>query len=166
MSEATAAPPAGYMKLQGSDRSPRPGFRAAGPVDPDEPVRVVVKLRPHQQPPDPAVLGAVRPSERGSYAPPEQQSAIYGADQSSVDAVTRFAAEHGLQVEEADPRSRMVILTGPARAMSAAFGTGLQEFRSDQTGESYRGRVGAIHIPQHLGDVITLVSGLDNRRQV
>ena len=60
----------------------------------------------------------------------------------------------------------MVVLTGPASAASAAFGTELQVFRSDETGESYRGRVGPIHIPQQLSDVITLVSGLDNRRQV
>jgi kumamolisin len=93
-------------------------------------------------------------------------SAAYGADQSSVDAVVRFAQEHGLQVEEADAASRMVILTGPAVTASSAFGTQLQVFHSEQTGESYRGRVGPVHIPESLSDVVTLVSGLDNRRQV
>jgi hypothetical protein len=56
--------------------------------------------------------------------------------------VVHFAEEHGLRVADADAASRMVILTGPAGTMSAAFGTELQEFHSDETGESYRGRVG------------------------
>jgi kumamolisin len=166
MSDEMREPPAGYVRLHGSDRAPRPGFHVAGPVDGDQPVRVVLKLQPEQQPPDPATLGAVRPSERGTYDSRAEHSAVYGAAQSSVDAVVRFADEHGLSVAEADAASRMVILTGSAATMSAAFGTELQEFRSDETGEAYRGRVGHIHIPQSLSDVVTLVSGLDNRRQV
>ena len=59
--------PAGYVRLQGSERYPRPGFHAVGPVDSDELVRVVLKLRPQKQPPDPVELRAVRPSERGAY---------------------------------------------------------------------------------------------------
>jgi kumamolisin len=166
MSEEAAVPPNGYVRLQGSERSPRPGFRATGPADGEEPVRVVVKLRPRRQPPDPAVLGAVRPSQRGAYHTQGDSSAPYGADQRSVDAVARFAQEHGLRVEEADPAARLMVLTGPATTVSSAFGTQLQVFRSDETGESYRGRVGPIHIPQPLSYVITSVSGLDNRRQV
>jgi kumamolisin len=164
MSPETSTPPAGYVRLHGSERSPRPGFSAAGAVDGQEAVRVVVKLRPRQQPPDPAVLGAVRPSQRGGYE--TRGGSPYGADQSSVDAVTGFAHEHGLQVEEADPSSRMVVLAGTAAAMSSAFGTQLQVFRSTETGESYRGRVGPIHVPDSLSSVVTLVSGLDNRPQV
>jgi len=166
MPDEPTVPPAGYVRLEGSERSPRPGYRATGPVDPEENVRVVLKLRAREQPPDPAVLGAVRPSQRGGYAAQADRPQTYGADQSSIDAVAAFAAEHGLQVEEADAPSRLVILTGPASAMSAAFGTELQVFRSEETGETYRGRVGPLHIPEQLSEVVTLVSGLDNRPQV
>lgn len=165
MANETTVPPAGYVRLQGSERSPRPGFRPTGPVAADEPVRVVLKVRPRQQPPDPAALGAVRPSERGPYPSRADYCQTYGADQSSIDVVVRFADEHGLHVEEADADSRMVVLTGTAQAASAAFGTRLEVYHSDETDESYRGRVGPVHIPEQLSNVVTLVAGLDNRPQ-
>jgi Pro-kumamolisin, activation domain len=123
MANEPTVPPAGYVRLHGSERSPRPGFRATGPVAADEQVRVVLKVRPRQQPPDPAVLGAVRPSERGPYPSRAEFYQAYGADQSSIDPVVGFADEHGLHVEEADADSRMVVLTGTAQAVSEAFGT-------------------------------------------
>jgi hypothetical protein len=79
MANETTVPPAGYVRLHGSERSPRPGFRATGPVAADEQVRVVLKVRPRQQPPDPAVLGAVRPSERGPYPSRAEFYQTYGA---------------------------------------------------------------------------------------
>jgi kumamolisin len=158
-------PPAGYVQLKGSERTPRPSFHAVGPADPDEAVRVVIKVRPKAALPDPAELGAVRPSERPAPQTMEEHTETYGADQADVDAVTEFARQQGLRVEEADASTRLVVLSGTVSSVSAAFGTSLERFESPEHGMSYRGRVGHIHVPPHLEEVITVVTGLDNRPQ-
>jgi hypothetical protein len=44
--EIAFAPRPGDVPLGGSERKPRPGFTATGTIDQDDPVRVVVKVRP------------------------------------------------------------------------------------------------------------------------
>ena len=39
-------------------------------------------------------------------------------------------------------------------------------FHSKQTGHTYRGRVGEVQIPAELAGIVTVVTGLDNRRLV
>lgn len=165
----TGEPPAGYARLTGSERAPRPGYKAVGPADGTEQVRVVVKVRPSTPPPDPAKLGAVRPSERPAPPDHDAHAARHGAAQEDVDAVVAFAREQGLNVEEADAPSRLVVLTGTVDAMSRAFHTTLERYEpEDPTAHHhpYRGRVGHVHVPAELEPVITVLTGLDDRRQV
>ena len=158
-------PHADDVPLGGSARQPRPGFKPAGAADPNEEVRVIVKVRPKQALPDPDKIGALLPSQRPAAVSHEAHAEAYGARQEDIDAVTKFARERGLNVEEADAGSRLVVLTGSAAAMSAAFGVGLQLYQSE-SGDSYRGRVGPVHVPRELEPVITVVTGLDDRQQV
>jgi len=137
-----------------------------GPADPNEPVRVVIKLAPKQELPDPATLGALPPRERPSLESLERHEQEYGARQADVDAVTAFAKDRGLEVEDADVASRMVVLTGTVQSMSEAFGVSMQRYQADGGEESYRGREGHLHVPRELEPVITAVTGLDDRRQV
>src|ERR1700722_18607886 len=158
-------PPAGFVHLQGSERKPRPSFRAVRPADPDESVRVVIKLRPKSEIPDPTELGSVRPSERTALPSDEVAAEQYGADPADVDAVLSWARQQpGVEIEEADAPSRLVVLSGSVSSMSAAFATKLERYES-ATGESYRGRTGHVHVPQALEPVITAVTGLDDRPQ-
>jgi len=162
-------PPTGYERLTGSERSPRPGYRAVGPAQADEQVRVVVKVRPVTPPPDPAELGALRPSQRPAPATHGDHTARHGAAQADVDAVVAFAREHGLAVEEADAASRLVVLTGTVDAMSRAFETTLERYEPEDSSvhhHPYRGRIGHVHVPAHLEPVITALTGLDDRRQL
>jgi kumamolisin len=163
---AASKPGADYVPLDGSERKPRPGFKAAGAADPNQEVRVIVKVRPKQDLPDPAEIGALLPSQRPAPASHEAHAEAYGARQEDIDAVTAFARERGLTVEEADAPSRLVVLTGSAAAMSEAFGVGLQRYEAESGGASYRGRVGPVHVPSELEPVITVVTGLDDRQQV
>ncbi|HEX4806144.1 MAG TPA: protease pro-enzyme activation domain-containing protein, partial [Conexibacter sp.] len=160
--------PPGYERLTGSERTPRPGYRAVGPAPGDEPVRVVVKVRPRAPLPDPVRLAAVRPSQRPAPATHDGHAAAHGAAQADMEAVLGFAHEHGLTVEEADPDARLIVLTGTVERMSAAFHTRLERYESEDPDvhRSYRGRVGHVHVPAHLEPVITSLSGLDDRRQV
>jgi kumamolisin len=167
MSESPEAgqPPEGYVRLKGSERTPRPSFNAVGPADSNEDVRVVIKVRPKSELPDPAELGAVRPSERPAPEAVEDHTEKYGADQADIDAVKEWAEQQpGIQVEEADASTRLVVLSGTVGSVSAAFETSLKRFESPQ-GASYRGRVGHVHVPTPLENVITVVTGLDNRPQ-
>jgi kumamolisin len=168
-SSGVGEPPAGYAPLEGSERKPRPGYHAAGPAGGDEQVRVVVKLRPSAPPPDPAALGALRPSARPAPDDHDAHAAKHGAAQADVDAVVAFAREHGLDVAEADPAARLVVLTGTVAAMSAAFHATLERYEPDDPASGrhpYRGRVGHVHVPAELEPVITVLTGLDDRRQV
>jgi kumamolisin len=112
------------------------------------------------------VLGAMRPSQRPAPATYAEHDAAFGADQRDIDSVVGFAQSKDLTVEEADAGSRLVVLRGSVAAMEAAFGVELETYHSDELGESYRGRVGSVYVPPDLVDVVTVVTGLDNRRQV
>lgn len=162
-------PPAGYDRLTGSERVPRPGYRAVGPAPAEEQVRVVVKIRPAALPPDPAALGALRPSERPAPVAHAAHTAAHGATKADVDAVVAFARDQGLGVEEADAATRLVVLTGTVGAMSSAFHTTLERYEPEDPDEHrhpYRGRTGHVHVPAELEPVITALTGLDDRRQV
>ncbi len=161
--------PAGYERLTGSERTPRPGYRAVGPAPGDEPVRVVVKVRPRAPLPDPARLAALRPSERPAPATHDDHAAAHGALPADMDAVLAFAREHGLAVEEADADARLIVLTGTVERMSRAFHTTLERYEPEDGTvhhHPYRGRVGPIHVPAQLEPIVTSLSGLDDRRQV
>ncbi len=58
---------------------------------------------------------------------------------------------------------RTVILSGTAHEFCAAFQVQLHHFAHD--GGTYRGRTGAIKIPQELEGIVVAVLGLDNRPQ-
>jgi len=55
------------------------------------------------------------------------------------------------------------VLSGTVAQFNDAFGVDLQQF--EHAAGSYRGRTGAIHLPDELHGVVTAVLGLDNRPQ-
>src|SRR5437867_4653106 len=58
---------------------------------------------------------------------------------------------------------RSVVLAGTVAALSAAFGVELQQY--EHPGGTYRGRTGAIQVPEELAPIVQAVLGLDNRPQ-
>ena len=76
-------------------------------------------------------------------------------------AVKKFAGAHGLAVVQEHAGRRTVVLSGTVAQFNAAFGVDLQRF--EHPGGSYRGRVGAVHLPDELHDAVEAVLGLDNR---
>jgi kumamolisin len=77
--------------------------------------------------------------------------------------VEAFAAGHGLQVIERDLARRTVRLHGTVARISQAFGVDLRRIETPTA--TFRGRVGAILLPEELADVVEGVFGLDNRPQ-
>ena len=93
----------------------------------------------------------------------EELERVHGADPSSIKLVETFAHENGLKTELSDAGRRTVILSGTVTQMNKAFGVELKTYRHE-TGE-YRGRTGAVNLPEELHNVVEGVFGLDNRPQ-
>ena len=69
----------------------------------------------------------------------------------------------GLDVTGHDDAAGSITVTGTVSAINNAFGVTLQRYENAQTGQYYRGRVGAVHVPESLHNVIVGVFGLDMR---
>lgn len=137
--------------IEGSERRPLQGAREVRDADPNEKLEVTVVLRRRTRDQQQARL------TRGEFAK------AHGAHPQDVDAIKTFAAKHGLDVIEQHPERHTLRLAGTVRQFNAAFNVALRVFEYE--GGSYRGRTGAVHVPEELSDVVTGVLGLDNRPQ-
>jgi kumamolisin len=155
-----------YTPVHGSERKIVPGAEVIGPSDPAEVISVSIRLRPRTDGGELAALadaiGVQMPGAR-TYLSREEFAAKYGADPADMETVAEFAREHHLSVTRADQAQRVMVLSGTVAAVSSAFHVELIRY-SSPIGE-YRGRLGNVHIPSHLGSVVDGIFGLDNRRQ-
>jgi kumamolisin len=139
------------------------GARVAGAVDPDERIEVTVRVR--------AKTGAAHydrlmragslPITERKHVTRKEYEAEHGASAEDLAQIEAFAHRHGLGIVEVSPARRSVVLSGSARALSAAFGTTLE--RHESPNGAYRGRTGPLLIPRDLQPIIEGVFGLDNR---
>jgi kumamolisin len=147
------------VRLTGSERELHPNCELIGPVPPDEPVAVTIYLR--RKGSDPAISlepGAGQPRlSRAEFAE------LHGASPQDITLVEAFAHEYNLTVMSSNLAMRRVMLCSSARRIMTAFGAELQQYRLPTTGQLFRGRRGAIEIPQELSHCILAVLGLDNR---
>jgi kumamolisin len=151
--------------VPGSERQPLVGSRGVAEVRPDERIEVTLRLRAK-----PAARGAddggvfddKHPGQR-VYLSREEQAERHGSDAADIAKIHDFAKAQGLAVVETNAARRSVLLSGDAKAMSAAFGVTLQQVEHE--GGSYRGRSGPITVPMALADIVVGVFGLDNRPQ-
>jgi len=151
-------------KLKGSERHPLPGAKALGKANPGERLEVTVLVRNRAAD---ALAKRVNAStsgaKRGAHMTREEFAKQFGAAPADIAAVKRFAAEHGLAVVEESAARRTVILSGTVAQFNAAFGVDLEQFEHE--GGTYRGRTGALYLPDELNGVVDAVLGLDNRPQ-
>ena len=156
--------PAKRLPLPGSERAPMEGAREIGPANPNEQVEVTIRLRSRSGK-KPALNSAesAKPIRERTYLSRKEFEQQHGADPASIARVESFARAHKLTVKETSVSRRTVILTGTVAAMSAAFGVELKEYQHPTC--KYRGRTGAIHLPEDLHGVVEGVFGLDNRPQ-
>ncbi|THD58058.1 S53 family peptidase [Phenylobacterium sp.] len=147
--------------LPGSERHPMRGARAVGRTAGDQRLEATVVVRRR----DPEGLRAhVADLAQGRPRAPmthDAFAAAYGAAPEDLERVAAFAQTHGLAVVQTHAARRSVVLSGSVAQFEAAFGVELSDFEFD--GGSYRGRTGALHVPEDLNKVIEAVLGLDNR---
>lgn len=146
--------------LTGSDRQPLADAISIGAAHPDERLEITLVMRPGNLTGLQALLGQIidgsaHPLNRNEYA---AKHATLDAD---VQKVVEFAKTNDLVVVSVDTHTHRVILSATVERANAAFGVELHSYA--YTGGTYRGRVGAIHLPPALDGVVDAVLGLDNR---
>lgn len=150
-------------RLPGSERDPLPGARAVAPADPQERLQVSLHLRRRNAAEFEALLRRItegkphQPLDRAGFA------ARFGAAPDDIARVEAFAQQAGLDVVRSDAARRTVVLAGTVQQFNQAFEVQLQRY--EHAAGSYRGRSGAIHLPQSLAGVVEAVLGLDDRPQ-
>jgi len=96
-----------------------------------------------------------------TYLSRQEHHRLYGADPADLEKVEQFAKQHSLRVVSIDPARRMILLAGTAQTFFNAFGVELKTCVAG--GRKYRCRAGDIYVPAELSEIITSVTGLDNR---
>jgi kumamolisin len=150
--------------LQGSERAPLQGARSVGKADPNERFEVSVLVRRQAGQDFQAQLArAVAPDGSEAHITRDDFAKEFGASPSDINAVKKFANDHGLAVVQEDAARRTLVLSGTVEQFNSAFGVDLQQFEHD--GGTYRGRTGAVQLPEELSGIVQAVVGLDNRPQ-
>jgi kumamolisin len=157
-----------HVPVPGSERHVLTGARAVGTPHLKERMEVTLYVRPRigitamKGALAADRLGATMPAER-RYMTHEEFTAAYGADAKDLATIEAFAKAHGLTVTEVSPAKRSVVLAGTVAAFSEAFKVSLATY--EYWGGIYRGRVGAVHVPAELAEIVQGVFGLDDRPQ-
>jgi kumamolisin len=149
-------------QLKGSERKPLHGAKATGKADPNERFEVSVLVRRREADALTAHAQKLAAGDRSHGRMTRAQFAeAHGADPKDFEAVKKFATASGLAVVDEHPARRTIVLSGTVAQFNQAFGVDLQNF--EHAGGSYRGRTGAIQLPDALRGIVEAVLGLDNR---
>jgi kumamolisin len=151
--------------VRGSERKPLPEAHAQQAPPSTERLEVTVRLRPKAPLAGAAATSAMAdtPPAQRTYLSREELGAQCGASEEDARLVADFAQAHGLVVVHTDLACRSVVLAGTAAEFGIAFGTQLHQYNYPQG--TYRGRTGAVTVPEPLGDIVQGVFGLDDRPQ-
>ncbi|HKV54564.1 MAG TPA: S53 family peptidase [Candidatus Binataceae bacterium] len=150
--------------LKGSERKPLKAARSLGKADPKERLEVTMLLSRRTS----DALSEHIQQLHGTNTRPaplkrEEFARQFGADPEDIAEVRKFAGSHGLAVVDEDAARRTIVLSGTVEQFNKAFQVELEHFEHENG--SYRGRTGAIHLPDELTGKVEGVFGLDNRPQ-
>ena len=152
------------VTLKGSERTAMPGARVLAPADPNERLEVSVIVRRCARTALQMRVSKLAAGNRSvGYLSREEFAQEHAADPCDLAKVRRFAAAHGLIVAQEHAARRTVVLSGTVAQFNNAFSIQLQRFA--YSGGTYRGRTGALLLPQELDGIVEAVMGLDNRPQ-
>lgn len=151
------------VELPDSHRRLPDGARRVRDAEPDEPLSVTVYVRRNPAAPriaDPAAEALKPPGTRRYLTPSEVEQSL-GASSSDLQAVVDYAQSRGLETSDVSIVKRSVKVTGPAGALSGAFGVALAHYRHGDL--TFRGREGPVKVPAALAGIVEAVLGFDNR---
>jgi kumamolisin len=134
--------------------APGPSCRRIGDVPADEQLEVSIYLKPRNG--EPAAAGGSSGDPRADLA--ARRSAQHAAD---FKLIQQFAQEHGLGVIATEPARLLIKLSGTAAQFQAAFQTRLSQY--EEGTRRFRGRSGALKLPEELHPIVQSILGLDSR---
>jgi kumamolisin len=105
---------------------------------------------------------AKNPPRQRKFLSRDRFAAQYGAAQGDLEKVADFVRTNGLTVVATNAAHRTVAVSGTVAQMNHAFFVDLGRYESDR--ETYRGREGAIYLPNDIADLVEGIFGLDNRK--
>jgi kumamolisin len=144
-----------HETVEGSKRTMLPGARVLGRANPHSKMDVTLKLRRIHK----------LPELQGRPAKPMGREAFaekYGASEPDIKKVVAALSKFGLTEVHATPAARSIRFAGTVAQMEHAFQVKLFNYAHEDG--NYRGRVGVVHVPSELKDIVEGVFGLDNRR--
>jgi kumamolisin len=152
------------VTLKGSERTAMQGAQVLAPADPKERLEVSVIIRRGARTALQTRVAKLAAGNRSVGFMSRQEFAHeHSADPADLAKVRKFAAAHGLIVCQEHAARRTVVLSGTVEQFNAAFSVQLQQIKAP--GGTYRGRTGALQLPQELDGIVEAVMGLDNRPQ-
>jgi kumamolisin len=152
------------VTLKGSERTAMQGAQVLAPADPQERLEVSVIIRRGARTALQTRVAKLAAGNRSvGFMSREEFAHEHAADPADLAKVRKFAAAHGLIVCQEHAARRTVVLSGTVEQFNAAFSVQLQRIKTP--GGSYRGRTGALQLPQELDGIVEAVMGLDNRPQ-
>jgi kumamolisin len=154
------------LAIPGSTRIAVPQAKLIKKCNPATQIKVSIYARRNPAAPgkDPASLEAMNlelPRER-LYVSDTDFNSTFGADPADLDKIAAWAKKCKLKVLDSSVAKRRVLVQGSILDINKAFGVQLNEYEHPETGR-FRGRVGQVHVPAELYDVIQGVFGLDTR---
>lgn len=172
--KSNAIVPAGYVRLEGSERRTSSKAKLIGPVDEKETFAVTIVLRRRADGPTFPEFDyfTKTPPRRRMRLSHDEFTEKYGAHPDEIQAIEKFAKKHGLTVKSSHAGRRHVVVEGTAAQFSAAFGVSFNRYELPPAPRrkgvpprrtTYRGRDGFIHVPKELAESIVGIFGLDNR---
>jgi len=158
--------PHDYFALPGSEHQKVKGARRVGPVDPNETIRLLIRVRrPSGAAPalDHSHWERTKPGQR-KFLSRKELGEKYGASDADLESVAAFARSKELKVLELHAARRLVIVTGTVQQLNNAFAVDLGHYETDDEKQpTYRGREGHIYVPKDVQHIVEGVFGLDDR---
>ena len=153
------------VTLKGSERTAMQDARVVAPADPKERLEVSIIVRRCARTALQMRVAKLAAGNRSvGFVSREEFAKEYASDPCDLAKVRKFAAAHGLIVAQEHAPRRTVVLSGTVEQFNAAFSVQLQKIAATG-GITYRGRTGALQLPQELDGIVEAVMGLDNRPQ-
>jgi kumamolisin len=154
--------PHGFTAVVGSERDLPTNAQRVKAVNTHERIEISVYLR------NPAGDDLTKHIEASAHRPGqhlsrEEYRSSFGAASEDIAKVEAFARAHHLSVVLADPAARKIVLSGTFGHFMTAFATDLHQY--ELNGQHFRGRSGALHVPNELASIIVGIFGLDDRPQ-
>ncbi len=152
------------VTLKGSERTAIQGAQVVAPADPKERLEVSMIVRRSARTALQTRVAKLAAGNRSvGFMSREEFAKEHAADPADLAKVRKFASAHGLIVAQEHAARRTVVLSGTVEQFNAAFSVQLQKITA--SGRTYRGRTGALQLPQELDGIVEAVMGLDNRPQ-